>query len=75
VFPIGKHEFSAGRTTGRCQAKFLTSAKFLTCYCYSVILLLRIHKQSLAFTFLMYVVYLKTFWFDVRYPKQAIARE
>jgi len=39
-----------------CQAKFLTSAKFLTCYCYSVILLLRIEKYSLAFTFLMYVV-------------------
>jgi len=28
----------------RCQAKFLTSAKFLTCYCFSVILLLRIKK-------------------------------
>jgi len=25
----------------RCQAKFLTSAKFLACYCFSVILLLR----------------------------------
>jgi len=28
----------------RCQAKFLTSAKFLTCYCFSVISLLRIKK-------------------------------
>jgi len=30
--------------TGRCQAKFLTSAKFLTFYCFSVISLLRIKK-------------------------------
>jgi len=28
----------------RCQAKFLASAKFLTCCCFSVILLLRIKK-------------------------------
>ena len=28
----------------RCQAKFLTSAKFLTCYCLSVTLLLRVKK-------------------------------
>jgi len=28
----------------RCQAKFLTSAKFLTCYCFSVILLLRVRE-------------------------------
>ena len=28
----------------RCQEKFLTSAKFLTCCCFSVILLLRIKK-------------------------------
>jgi len=28
----------------RCQAKFLTSAKFLTCYCFWVILLVRIKK-------------------------------
>ena len=28
----------------RCQAKFLTSAKFLTCCCFSVILLLKIEK-------------------------------
>jgi len=34
----------------RCQAKFLT------CYCFSVILLLRIKKGSLEITFLMCVV-------------------
>jgi len=28
----------------RCQAKLLTSANFLTCYCYPVILLIRIQK-------------------------------
>jgi len=28
----------------RCQAKFLTFAKFLTCCCFSAILLLRIKK-------------------------------
>ena len=28
--------------SSQCQAKFLTSAKFLTCYCFSVISLLRI---------------------------------
>jgi len=28
----------------RCQVKLLTSAKFLTCYYFSVILLLRIKK-------------------------------
>ena len=28
----------------RCQAKFLTSAKFLTCYCFSVILIHRVKK-------------------------------
>jgi len=28
----------------RCQAKFLTPARFLTCYCLSVILLLRTKK-------------------------------
>jgi len=52
VFSITKHEFSARR----CQAKFLTSAKFLTCYCFSVILRLRRKKNSLAITFLMCVV-------------------
>jgi len=40
----------------RCQANFLTSAKFLTCYCFSVILLLSIKKQSLAITFSMCIV-------------------
>jgi len=35
----------------RCQAKFLTSAKFLTCYYFSVILLLRIKKLSLELVF------------------------
>jgi len=40
----------------RCQAKFVTSAKFVTCYCFSVILLLRIKKLSLVITFSMYVV-------------------
>ena len=41
---------------GRCQAKFLSSAKFPTCYRLSVILLLRIKKLCLAMAFLMCVV-------------------
>jgi len=32
------------QTRTRCQAKFLISAKFLTCYCFSVILFLWIKK-------------------------------
>jgi len=59
----------------RYQAKFLTSAKFLTCYCLSLILLLRIKKWCLAITFLMCVVQIQTIWLDVRYPEQAIVRE
>jgi len=46
---------SGCKLTIQCQAKFLTSAKFLTCCCLSVILLLRIKKKSLAITFLMCV--------------------
>jgi len=33
-----------GRSRSRCQAKFLTSAKFLICYCFSVVLIIRIKK-------------------------------
>jgi len=39
----------------RCQAKLLTSAKFLTYYCLPLILLLKPKEQSLAITFLMCV--------------------
>ena len=39
-----------------CQVKFLTSAEFLTCDCFSVILLLKIKKWSLAITFMMCAV-------------------
>ena len=46
----------------RLQPKFLASANFLTCYCFSVILLLRIKKQSLPISFLMCVVQIETFW-------------
>ena len=64
-----------GEKRTRCQAKFLTSAKFLTCCCFSVILLLRIKKLSLAISFSMCVVEIKAFWLDVRNTQQAIARE
>jgi len=40
----------------QCQAKFLTSAKFLTCCCFSVVLLLRTTKLSLAIAFSVCVV-------------------
>jgi len=40
----------------RCQAKFRISAKFLTYFCLSVILLLRVKNLNLAFSFLMCVV-------------------
>jgi len=40
----------------RCQAKFLTSAKFLTFYCLSVLFLLRVKEQGVAITFLMCAV-------------------
>jgi len=59
----------------RFQTRFLTSVKFLTYYCLSVILLFRVKEQSLAITFLMRVVQNKTFWLDVRYPQQATVRE
>ena len=55
--------------------KFLTSAKFLTCCCFSVILLLRIKKLCLVLRFLMCVGQIETFRLDVRYPQEAMARE
>jgi len=54
----------------RCQANFLNSAKSLAYYyCLTVILLLKNKGtvQSLEITFLMCVVFIKTFWLDVRY--------
>jgi len=53
-----------------CQAKFLTSVKFLTYFCLSAILLLRVKNYSLAFSF--YTCVVQTFWLDVRHPQQAI---
>jgi len=43
--------YASRQSSGRpCQAKFLTSTKFLTC-CFSVILLLRIKKLHLVILF------------------------
>jgi len=59
----------------QCQAKFLTSEKILTCYYLSVILLLTVKEYSLAITFLLYVIEIKTFWLGVRYPEEDIAQK
>jgi len=40
----------------RCQAKYLTYAKFMIYCCLSVVLLLRVKKLSFVDTFLMCVV-------------------
>jgi len=53
---LNTHSTTALDTGGRCQAKYLTSAKFLTYYFLSAILLVREKQQSLAITFWMCVV-------------------
>ena len=53
---VVKHTSSLIKQWTRCQAKFLTSAKFLTCYCFSVISFVKIKIKSFVITFLMCVV-------------------
>jgi len=45
----------------QCQAKFLTSVKFLTYDCLSVVLLLRVKELSLTITLLVVLCKLKYF--------------
>jgi len=47
----------------------------LTYYCLSVILRLRVIKFGDYFFDVQYVVQIKTFWLDVRYPQHVAVRE
>jgi len=52
----------------------IVSSEISDLYFLSIIVLLRAKEQSLAITFLMCVLQIKTFWLDVRYPQQLIVR-
>jgi len=49
ISPENSYATAVAHHANRCQAKFLTSAKLLTCYCLSVILLLRKKVWQLLF--------------------------